>query len=342
MINFKKFFKINVWVNPDKSLKSNDFVGPPGKFVLSNDEFGLKRVEQIASASKVRRLIAHPFRYVYAILHRKLVYRFFRTSTHVQTKTWFGKHMHLLLPSSTDIYLTGGKSHDSEIRLARFMLQHLQEGDSFLDIGAHYGYFTLLAAALVGEEGNVIAIEAAPNTFKILQKNTRKDLHISAFNLAVSNTNEVMTFYEFPNLYAEYNSTDIEQFRNEKWFAHSPPKAIPIQAVMMDDFLADRQFVPTIIKIDVEGAEYQVMQGMQSYLVKNDPMIVMEYLSASRGNASHIKAAELLYSSGYQSFIISPTGSINPVTDINAHLSINAIDSDNIVFLREKKLTSAT
>ena len=45
MIKVNEYFKINVWVNPDKILNFNVFVGPQGKFVMYNDKFGIKKAE---------------------------------------------------------------------------------------------------------------------------------------------------------------------------------------------------------------------------------------------------------------------------------------------------------
>ena len=132
----------------------------------------LSRVTKLATASKWTRLLAHPLKYAHAILHRKLIYATNKKSKEVKTSTFFGKEMTLLLPASTDIYLTGGKSHSSEIRLAKFLINNLVAEDCFIDVGAHYGYFTLLAATLVKDKGQVLAFEASKNTFAILHKNT--------------------------------------------------------------------------------------------------------------------------------------------------------------------------
>ncbi|MEZ4982586.1 MAG: hypothetical protein R2769_13585 [Saprospiraceae bacterium] len=116
---------------------------------------------------------ADPFKYLGAILHRQLVFPLQKKSWETKSKTFWGEEMILLLPSSTDIYLTGGKSHDSEIRLAKFLIHQLRPGDTFVDIGTHYGYFTLLALEIVGASGKVFSLEASPVNFSILEKNTR-------------------------------------------------------------------------------------------------------------------------------------------------------------------------
>nr|MBS0037520.1 FkbM family methyltransferase [Saprospiraceae bacterium] len=132
---------------------------------------GLKRVEKIAIASRWDRFWKNPKKYADAVLYRKLFYPKWGTRK-VKSETFFGKKINLLLPSGTDIFLTGGKSHPSEIRLARFLIQKLNPGNVFLDVGAHYGYFSLLGSVLVGETGKVFSFEASESTFAMLELNS--------------------------------------------------------------------------------------------------------------------------------------------------------------------------
>lgn len=255
----------------------------------------------------------------------------------VLSETFFGLKMHLLLPSSTDIYLTGGKSHESETRLARFMINHLEPGDTFVDVGAHYGYFTLLGSKLVGPEGKVFTFEASPTTFNILDKNTCNRTNIKSFNLAVADEVSKLTFYEFPNLYSEYNTLDVNQFRSANWFSQYKPREVTIQTIVLDQFLSEHQAYPKMIKIDVEGAELKVINGLSNYLSEHSPLLVMEYLSQERGNEQHQEAVHLLNALGYLSYTIDGNGNLNPIKNINDYLNERKLESDNLVFLKKAK-----
>ncbi len=294
----------------------------------------LDKAAQLAAASRWERLWASPLRYLEAILFREIVFKQTRKERGVWCRTFFGAPMRLLLPAGTDIYLTGAKTHPSEIRLARFLIQRLREGDVFIDVGAHYGYFSLLASALVGSSGRVVAFEAAPATFPVLKTNIREAANVSAHHLALSDRDALLTFYEFPNLYSEYNTFDITQFEGEKWFARYPPEAVKIPAVRLDTFLAEMGLCPTVLKIDVEGAEDKVVQGAQNSLANHAPVVVVEYVSQQRGHAAHQRAEELLRALGYQSFRIDETGALQVLDNIANYLAENHLDSDNIVFVR--------
>lgn len=292
----------------------------------------IKRVEKLASTSKMGRMLAHPLRYLDAILFRKITYKRTRKEKEAVCETFFGSTMHILLPSSTDIYLTGGKSHHSEIRLAKFLIQQLEPNDTFLDVGAHYGYFTLLASQLVGRDGVVRAFEASPTTFRMLNKNQTKHSNIKCNNLAVSDEDMELTFYEFPNLYSEYNSLDIDQFKDEAWFLDHSPKEIKIKSVILDQYLSSEGLSPAVIKIDVEGAEYKVISGLQQFVANHSPIIVLEYLSDARGNEEHKKAETLLRALDYRTYMIDADGGLIGVDSVADYLRREEVDSDNVVF----------
>lgn len=242
--------------------------------------------------------------------------------------------MHILLPASSDIYLTGGKSHHSEIRLARFIIKHLNPGNQFFDIGAHYGYFTLLAEKITGSTGKVVAFEASPTTFRILKQNTADLPNIEIFNNAVSDENTTLTFYEFPNQYSEYNAMDVRQFEKEGWYKSNTPEKVSIHSITLDDITNTYGWSPAMVKIDVEGAEYKVLNGFKSYLSIHNPFVIMEFLNEERGNEEHVKAEKLLFSMGYAAHLINSDGALSSIGNASAYLQQQRIESDNIVYLK--------
>ncbi|MEN0004598.1 MAG: FkbM family methyltransferase [Bacteroidota bacterium] len=292
----------------------------------------LNRVQKLATTSVLGRLMANPIKYISALAFKKLIYPLNKESKPVTVPTFFGEQMNVLLPASTDIYLTGGKSHDSEIRLARYLIHTLQSGDLFFDIGAHYGYFSMLAAHLVGPNGKIVALEAAPRTYKVLAQNARAKSNIFPHHSAVAEKEQTIAFYEFENMYSEYNTFDIQQFEGQAWLQQEPYQKLMVPCLTVDQ-LADRyQQVPKLIKIDVEGAEYQVLLGAKQLLATRRATIVMEYLPPKRGNQVHQQAAQLLQEFGYQPFTIDQHGKALPCPHIEQYFEHQSSESDNIVF----------
>jgi FkbM family methyltransferase len=138
-----------------------------------------------------------------------------------------------------DIYLLGCKTDDSEIRLANYLFKHLREGDFFVDIGSHIGYYSLLSSFCVGETGRVLSIEASPASFYLLKKNVSKHKNIEAFNIALSDKNETIPFFEFRGQYTEYNTIEPEQFKEKNWFNRAGYNEIMMPAMKGTNYLKD-------------------------------------------------------------------------------------------------------
>lgn len=294
---------------------------------------GLDAVEKLATASKINRFMTRPLKYGFAMLFNKIVYPVAQKGILKKTGTFFGLPMYVLLPAGTDIYVAGGKTHDSEIRLARFLIRTLQPQDVFVDVGAHFGYFSLLASRLV-PEGAVFSFEASGNNFDLLKRNVGKTDNIRTVHNAVSDSNEPVEFYELPVVYSEYNTTEPEQFQKEGWYLKIRPEKKMVVAVTLDKFLTDNHLRPAIIKIDVEGAELKVIRGGTEYLKNQAPLVIMEYLEPRRNNGNHRMAADLLRDLQYLPHVITRSGALEVCHDIDAYLDAGHHESDNIVFVK--------
>ena len=292
----------------------------------------LAEVERLAQGSRWRRLLHAPNKYLFAIGFQKLVYARTHRGRPATAHTFFGLPMQVMLPAGTDLYLLGAKSHDSEVRLARLLLRHLQPGDTFVDVGGHFGYFSLLASRLVGPAGRVVAFEASASTHAVLHANVHAQANITAYHQALSDQPGTISFFEFPVLYNEFNTMNVDQFRQEKWFAESPPTKIEVSAVPLDAVVQREELNPTIIKIDVEGAELQVIRGATDTLRRLRPLVVMEYLAPNRHNTAHREAATLLLELGYRGYAPASDGQLEACDDLDAYLTRHGIESVNFVF----------
>ncbi|WP_116106829.1 FkbM family methyltransferase [Lewinella sp. IMCC34191] len=294
----------------------------------------LDALRRRAGGSRTDRLRFRPLPYVGSQAYLRLVYPLFRRALRCRARTFFGTRLELLLPSGTDIYITGGKTHDSEIRLAAFLLRHLRTGDCFVDVGAHYGYFTQLASVLVGSRGRVAAFEASPETFGVLQRNVATFDQTCCQHAAVSDRQGTITFYTFPNLFAEYNSTTVAEHAGASWFSRNPPTETEVPCHPLDDLLELDGEKRVLVKIDVEGGEAAVIRGSSRILAHPQAVFVMEYVNRQRGNTAHRQAEAMFRQEGYTPFSIDGQGNLTPVTDIEDALREQGIDSDNIAFAR--------
>lgn len=294
----------------------------------------LAAVEAWDKAPKWLKAASRPVRYPFGILYARAWYPLFRKGLLLGARTFFGSYMQVRLPAGTDLYLSGAKTHSSEIRLARLLIRNLEPGMTFMDIGAHYGYFSLLAAKLVGDSGKVMAFDAARSNYEILAHNVQGQKNIRSFHQAVAANNGLLTFYEFPPKYSEYNTTDPDQFSGAEWFRNIEPVVHEIEAYSIDHLTDVHALRPDIIKIDVEGAEDKVILGGSRFFSGSAALIVMEYLAPERHNRPHREAVRLLLAHGYQCHRIDESGKLHPLPDPDRYLSDTRQDSDNLAFAR--------
>lgn len=297
----------------------------------------LNKIESLSKGSKVNRFLYRPFSYAFALFFKKIYYPFFKKEYITETLLFTNNTIRVALPAATDLYILGGKSHISEINLARFLLQNLKENSVFWDIGSHYGYFSFVANSVIRESGKIIAIEAAKDTFEILKYNCKNIKEIQVYNYAISDSDQDLYFYEFPNKFSEYNSLDIEQYKEMKWFSKVDYNKSLIEGISLNTLYGKTGEFPDIIKIDVEGGEANAIKGGLHLWGSNNkaPIIVMEYLSAARGNDAHKIAKSVLQEYGYESFTINSLGNTEMCSNIENHLLEKGLESDNIVFIKK-------
>jgi FkbM family methyltransferase len=320
-------------------------------------ENALKEVEKLARTTAFGRFAAVPMPYIFAQYIQRIWFPITHQGVEAEAPTFFGHPLRMMLPSATDIYLTGGKTHDSEIRLAQFLLKTLKNSEipnskfqisdgnkdaanfelqtsNFIDIGAHIGYFTALAAKLVGEKGQVVAVEAAKGTFQILSQNVENLPNVTAIHAAATAKNgELMTFYEFPVLYSEYNTMHVEQFENDRFFKKFKPEKVEVTGVTVDSLVKKFKLKNPVIKIDAEGAEAEVIAGTAKTLREQSPTVIIEYLRDR--NEGHKAAFALLIAANYAPFSIENGGTLKAVPSPADYFEQTGLDSDNFVFLKK-------
>jgi hypothetical protein len=89
-----------------------------------------------------------------------------------------------------------------------------------------------------------------------------------------------------------------------------------------------------LVKIDAEGGELVVLNGMVESLQQRNVMVVMEYLFSTNTDTPHRVALELMANYGYQVHVIDIDGQLNVVPDVDVYLKQKGLDSDNLVFLK--------
>ena len=148
-----------------------------------------------------------------------------------------------------------------EPRVTELVKKEVKKSDVVLDIGANIGYYTLIAAKLVGENGKVFAFEPDPTNFAILRKNVELNgyKNVVLVQKAVSNKTGTLKLY-----ISEDNLADHKIYNS-----HEGRQSIEIEATRLDDYFKNYDGKIDLIKMDIEGSEGGAIQGMSSLLQKN-------------------------------------------------------------------------
>lgn len=194
--------------------------------------------------------------------------------------------------------LTAGK-WGYEPETLTFIKRMLHKGDTFIDCGAHVGFFTVLAAEIV-KTGTVYSFEPEPENYKDLLGNieANKFKNVRAFNNAVGDKDAAVEMYvneDNDGGHSLWNpSSHPENIKTKKHGA----KKISVDMVRLDSVIDD---VPKIIKIDVEGCEMMVLQGAKRILENHSPHVIMEinWYALQQMGSSHGAIQDYMEGLGY-------------------------------------------
>ncbi|MEM1152655.1 MAG: FkbM family methyltransferase [Pseudomonadota bacterium] len=181
------------------------------------------------------------------------------------------------------------------------LIASLEAGAVCLDVGANIGYYSVIAAQVVGATGSVFAFEPEVTNFRLLQANlalNQCEGTVHAIEAGLSECDSEARLY-----LSKDNAGDHQVFAASDERAH-----YPIRLLNGSDYLAPRLDRLDLIKIDVQGAEYAVMQGLLELLrsIARAPRIIIELtpLSLKQAGASGRALIELLATLGQPMWII--------------------------------------
>lgn len=295
----------------------------------------LNKTERIVRSSRMERFLSRPFRYAVGIGFREWLYPWRRRTAYIKSTTFFSSKVVCPLPGAMDIFLFGMKTHDSEVRLARFLISNIHSCSVFMDVGAHIGYYSLLvecAARVRGMDAVIHGIEPSSESFQLLKLNTEGISGIHVHHVAISDMDGAVPYFEFPDLYSEYNALDVTQYAGEEWFKKTRVTRSSVDSSTLDSFVIQNSVRPTLVKLDVEGAELKVLSGATAVLDEHRPILVMEFLADPHRNASHVAAHQLLLERNYQCFRITGEGALKEIADPIEYLKTSQLISDNLVY----------
>jgi FkbM family methyltransferase len=181
-----------------------------------------------------------------------------------------------LNPRTGQSYVRG----EVEIAVQKILVERLKPGMIFYDLGANIGFFTLLAARLVGERGKVFSFEPDPENGARLRRNIQRN---GFTNVTVVDAG-IWSFTQKRH-FVTADSASPDHGIGKFVVPHGPDIGTLIPCISLDDFTVDSP-LPDAIKCDIEGAEIEALRGAERTLRAKRPWIVCEMHSPANEQAA--------------------------------------------------------
>lgn len=216
----------------------------------------------------------------------------------------------------------GNRERTSLIMSARL----LAAGDHVIDVGGNIGYLSMFFAALVGPGGHVDVFEPDPANLRYLTENLSETPNAQIVRTALSDSIGETDLY-VEELTGQNSSLvrDYQQFKINAARAGVEPKthAVRVTTDTLDHLYLGADRVD-FIKIDVEGAEWQVLQGGKAILQEFKPVIFIEV------SLHHQEIVNFLGDLGY--VLVEPEGGLSTMgDDLNNHFALHREAHSSII-----------
>ena len=214
---------------------------------------------------KILSLIPRPIQKFigYSFLGTKLLQNLKRSGSKAAFDIDYGLKIFLELSNPLTWDLVLGKDVEKDVK--QEFLQNINTGDTIIDVGAHIGEYTLLGAKLVGDKGLVISVEPDHDSVTSLKEN----IILNNFKNYLILEKAVGEKIETKSLY-KVNEEDVYGYLDSYVENKKLKKYSEIEVTTIDDIvLSNNLNIINLLKIDVEGFEYEVLLGCNDTLKKN-------------------------------------------------------------------------
>ena len=172
---------------------------------------------------------------------------------------------------SSTLYAEGSWEPDETL----FIQKTLRQGMVFVDVGAHIGYYTLIASEIVGNAGKVFAFEPDPRNFALLQRNVSANhcQNVVMEQKAVTASSGKLLLYRSGRNFGDHRIYEPPgEIADERGKRRS---AVCVDAISLDAYFERNPMRIDFLKMDIQGSEYAAFAGMQSVLQQNFDIIVL-------------------------------------------------------------------
>ena len=219
---------------------------------------------------------------LYSVLRKNALYllRIFGKDIHIT-------HHYVKKPFFLNSYRHKGYwfyGKNREINTMNSFVRLIQKDNNVLEIGGHIGYIAMFFSYLVGSKGSVIIFEPGENNLPYLRENLKGQKNTEIIEKGAGNENTIKFFF-IENLTGQ-NNTFVENFegfnsnKQQSIENNALYEQVKVEMVRVDDFYSQRNIPkPNLIKIDVEGFEFEVIKGAKQVITDTKPIVMVEIQS---------------------------------------------------------------
>jgi FkbM family methyltransferase len=164
-----------------------------------------------------------------------------------------------------------------EEHILRWTAEALRRGGTFFDVGAHYGWISMAAAQRVGRSGRVVSFEPSPVLVDILRYHQRVNRlgQMQIVQAAVSNQDQEQSPFFLINEGLSFRNSLTIGGSDVPYVCPENKTRATVRSLTLDGFTSSSGIVPNVIKIDVEGAEWLVLEGARRLLAEHHPDLIV-------------------------------------------------------------------
>jgi FkbM family methyltransferase len=235
----------------------------------------IKKFEKFSGSGlirKIKRLFFSPNIYITYLWYR------FNPIKKRKIRLFWGKIINIIFKDKPPFFsVIGVLPGEAEYKLTKFLIKNLKENDVFYDVGANYGFYTYLALEFCKE---VHSFKPLPDVFENLKMNLEGDKKVFLNNIALSEQiGETFIYVGGAKFYTKEHTGGSTIITDKSYLNKlNPSRKISIKTITLDEYIKNHN-KPTIIKLDVEGAESLVIKGGYEFFKNNSPIIAMEVWS---------------------------------------------------------------
>jgi FkbM family methyltransferase len=254
----------------------------------------LKERFELARQDRLTRLRQLPLKTVLPYLMRSSGW-----NRQAEAKTFFDRTMQVVIPEPVSVTIWRYGFFEEDVCF--YLMSLLRPGDTFIDIGGHFGFFSMLGRELVGRNGIVVTFEPMPSTRNILGENMSRHAgpaHHHLIPAAAGDKAGRLTFKDFGLTGSAFATSATQRSTGLKLIGEVDVDVRTLDSVVDELGLTSCR----LVKIDAENAEYDVIQGGLASIRRLRPSLILEAGDDADTETSTRRVIDVLLAENYVSF----------------------------------------